>query len=106
MSDHEVTELTLREQVAIVETIGFPPSNVRSGTVIAVTDSADPDHVTVVWQGVSRIPRAQLDAVRTAVAAELALAELNAPPAYADADHSNHAMCDPTLGCIEREQQE
>ena len=100
---HEVIRLSKREQVALMETLGVTLEHVATDSVAIVVDDTEPERVTLVRAGTLGSPRVQFDAIRTAVDAERELAELNAPPAYTAADHSNHAMCDPTLGCIEKE---
>lgn len=105
MSVDDRITLSTREQVALIETIGLPLENVVGGTVQAGGYPNDESKIVIVWQGVAVIPRVQFDAVRGAVEIERVAAEAAAPPAYAETDHTKHVMCDPTLGCIERNDQ-
>jgi len=82
---------------------------VVSGSVCAFQEPAG--SILVVWATPTgtreshRFLPIQFFAILSAVETERMLAELNAPPSYADADHTSHSICDPTLGCIERNDQ-
>lgn len=101
--------LSPREQVAVMEVIGADLHNVISGSVSAYQEPTS--SILIAWkttentQQSHRFAPIQFFAIISAVETERMLAELNAPPSYADADHSTHSICDPTLGCIERNDQ-
>lgn len=73
-----MTELSMREQIALIETIGDVPLNrVMTGTVTAEDDPIRSDtHALIRWQGVAIIPKLHLESVRQVIEQERVEREL------------------------------